>query len=191
MSLDFAEPSPSQTVEGYRQLNQGIRIFHEHQHPDVDILAIPGLGTNPEECWTWQPSKKKTKTPKSAVPTPLDDESNVEHQEAERGRKFNWIRDPEGIASLFEKKSRIMLYDYASAYSGRYKVKATMKSICTWLLADLKEKRKVRENETSLRLMNPYISQEATEINRPLIMIGHSMGGIVIAKVRFLSARCG
>lgn len=44
--------------------------------------------------------------------------------------------------SLFP-KSRIMLYDYASAWQGKRKVRATMKSICTWLLDDLREKRKV------------------------------------------------
>lgn len=143
MSLDFAEPSISEAAEGYRHLGQGIKIFHEHQHPDVDILAIPGLGTHPEECWTWESSKKISKSSKPAVSIPPDDDSTIQQQDGERTRKFNWIRDSDGIASLFERKSRIMLYDYASAYRGRYKVKATMRSICTMLLTDLNEKRKV------------------------------------------------
>lgn len=42
-----------------------------------------------------------------------------------------------------------MLYDYASAWRGRRKVRATMKSICTWLLDDLREKRKVERHPHS------------------------------------------
>lgn len=66
-------------------------------------------------------------------------------QYAEPARQFNWIRDPDGLASIFP-KSRIMLYDYASAWYGDKKVRATMKGICTWLLDDLTEKRKVSKD---------------------------------------------
>lgn len=97
-------------------------------------------------------------------------------------RQFNWITDPEGLASLFP-KARIMLYDYASAWRGGNKVTATMRSLCTWLLDDLKEKRKVREIYLNELDASADIWKEATEITRPLIMIGHSMGGVVITKV--------
>lgn len=43
-----------------------------------------------------------------------------------------------------------MLYDYASAWRGSKKVRATMKSVCTILLDDLNEKRKVRKCSRSL-----------------------------------------
>lgn len=65
-----------------------------------------------------------------------------------------------------------MLYSYASAWKGSLKVRATMRSICTVLLEDLKEKRKA-----------------GTEATRPLVFIGHSMGGVVIAKVS-LAVQC-
>lgn len=79
-----------------------------------------------------------------------------------------------------------MLYDYASAWTGKLKVRATMKSICTWLLDDLQEKRKVSHFTSSFPKRSPaYIlaRQGGNEITRPLIIIGHSMGGIVAAKV--------
>ena len=81
-----------------------------------------------------------------------------------------------------------MLYDYASAWQGKRKVRATMKSICTWLLDDLREKRKAGFRLGCL-LSRPYTDESSrqggSEITRSLIIIGHSMGGIVAAKVRF------
>lgn len=47
-----------------------------------------------------------------------------------------------------------MLYDYASAWRGALKVRATMKSICTVLLDDLQEKRKAR---ITYHLLHPNI----------------------------------
>ena len=145
---------------------------------------MPGLGTNPQECWTWTASdredgKRSKTTNSSATPDPF----NVHQPTAEPRRQFNWLRDADGLASLFP-KSRIMLYDYASAWIGRRKVRATMKSISTWLLDDLKEKRKVCASCTvPCRSAKTDTSKGGTEITRPLIMIGHSMGGIVIVKV--------
>lgn len=85
------------------------------------IVVVPGLGTNPEECWNWKPSPGEKDKDKKAP--------------------FNWIFDPDGLASLY-RRSRIMLYDFASAWYGDKKVRAPMKSICDVLLVDLKEKRK-------------------------------------------------
>lgn len=106
---------------------------------------MPGLGANPKECWTWKAGVKKDgKRSKTTNAIPLLDSAEPDLDAAEQERSFNWIRDADGIASLFP-RSRIMLYDYASAWYGSKKVKATMKGICTWLLDDLKEKRKVCE----------------------------------------------
>lgn len=55
---------------------------------------------------------------------------------------FNWLEDADGLARAFP-QARIMLYDYASAWIGALKVRATMRSICLWLLEDLNAKRKV------------------------------------------------
>ncbi|KAF2223068.1 hypothetical protein BDZ85DRAFT_183030, partial [Elsinoe ampelina] len=85
-------------------------------------------------------------------------------QKQEVIRKFNWIKDADGLAALFP-SARIILYDYASAWKGRRKVKATMDNIARVLLDGLME-----------------IRTGPTETSRPLVFIGHSMGGLVIAK---------
>ncbi|KAK5115752.1 hypothetical protein LTR62_000841 [Meristemomyces frigidus] len=154
-------PPRQNVVTLNRDIGQGIKVFNDPPHADVDILAVPGLGANPEECWTWSPPGKQSRnTRQNGTDDPAVD--------IERGsnvrQDFNWIRDRDGLAILFP-KARIMLYDYASAWKGRNKVRATMKSICTVLLDDISEKRK----------------HEAASA-RPIIWIGHSMGGVVIAK---------
>lgn len=116
------------------------------------------------ECWTWPDAKGSTGQPKKQTQTTTP--TSTESAAANSARKFNWIRDKDGLASLFP-KSRIMLYNYASAWTGSLKVRATMRSICTVLLEDLNQKR-----------------QAGMEATRPLVFIGHSMGGVVIAKVR-------
>ncbi|KAF2768853.1 hypothetical protein EJ03DRAFT_112885 [Teratosphaeria nubilosa] len=162
MSLDYEDRNPMRT-KIYRTLGQGLSIFHEAQDPDIDIVAIPRLGANPEESWTWTSSKGG---PGRSIAAYWQTPENTEtpQQDSQAKKEFNWIRDKDGLASLYP-KSRVMLYDYASAWQGSRKVRATMKSICIWLLDDLSERRK-----------------SPTEITRPLIFIGHSMAGIIIAK---------
>lgn len=89
------------------------------------------------ECWTWTARNSKDKDKPSLE---LSDDATTQPQTR---RSFNWLRDREGLAHLFP-QSRIMLYDYASAWQGSRKVRATMKSVCVFLLEMLKENRKVR-----------------------------------------------
>ncbi|KAH6877086.1 hypothetical protein B0T10DRAFT_566417 [Thelonectria olida] len=75
---------------------------------------------------------------------------------------FNWISDKEGIARDFP-NARILLYMYESAYMGPLKVTQFIDNLASTLLDGLHSK---RENPGS----------------RPIVFIGHSMGGLVIAK---------
>jgi hypothetical protein len=104
------------------------------------ILAVHGLGTNPVECWTWKPGANDASGSDGQDGPPASSRAAGSSK-----RRFNWLQDPDGLASLFP-KARIMLYDYASAWKGKRKVRATMQSICTWLLDDLREKRKVNSS---------------------------------------------
>ncbi|KAJ4416134.1 hypothetical protein N0V85_002402 [Neurospora sp. IMI 360204] len=77
--------------------------------------------------------------------------------------KFNWATDKDGGIIKDFPKARILLYMYESAWVGDYKVKQFMNNIAHTLLTCLKTKRKHCRN-------------------RPIVFIGHSMGGLVIAK---------
>jgi hypothetical protein len=152
MSTEFEEKITRQSSV-YRALGQGIKTLQILTMPkwskivvycsrcssadDNDsILAVPGLGTNPVECWTWKPGANDTPEPDGQHGPPASSRATGS------SKHFNWLQDPDGLASLFP-KARIMLYDYASAWKGKRKVRSTMQSICTWLLDDLREKRKV------------------------------------------------
>ncbi|KAK6495994.1 hypothetical protein TWF481_002023 [Arthrobotrys musiformis] len=118
----------------YEIVQQGIKELHNPTNPDVDIVAVPGLGAPPLESW------------KSADPK----------------LEFNWLTDKDGLAKEFP-RARVLLYMYQSAWTGPLKVRQFMSNLSMTLLYGLKEKRKDAPR-------------------RPIVFIGHSMGGIVIAK---------
>ncbi|KAI0833055.1 hypothetical protein F5Y06DRAFT_185254 [Hypoxylon sp. FL0890] len=74
---------------------------------------------------------------------------------------FNWTTD--GLVRDFP-RARILLYMYESAWTGSLKVKQFMSNIAMTLLNGLSSKREGRIQR------------------RPIVFIGHSMGGLVIAK---------
>ncbi|KAI0169704.1 hypothetical protein GGR52DRAFT_478508 [Hypoxylon sp. FL1284] len=74
---------------------------------------------------------------------------------------FNWTTN--GLVRDFP-RARILLYMYESAWTGSLKVRAFMSNIAMSLLSGLKSKR------------------EGHVQRRPIVFIGHSMGGLVIAK---------
>ncbi|KAK5170087.1 uncharacterized protein LTR77_004671 [Saxophila tyrrhenica] len=99
MSVEYEEKKIRRTP------GQGITIFHQHEYPDVDILAVPGLGTDPVECWTRNTDKK----PHSSSATDALEAEGAPPRAPQKNGGFNWLRDPDGLASVFP-KSRIMVH---------------------------------------------------------------------------------
>ncbi|KAM0550707.1 hypothetical protein ACHAPJ_008772 [Fusarium lateritium] len=118
------------------KVHDGIRIYHNPDNADVDIVAVPGLGAHPEQCWTG---------------------------ETQNGGTFNWLKDEKGLVSV-SATARIMLWQNASAWVGRNRVDQDLYSLAHELLVALQD---VRKSEAS---------------RRAVVFIGHSMGGLVIAK---------
>ncbi|KAL7953358.1 hypothetical protein V8C34DRAFT_321248 [Trichoderma compactum] len=75
---------------------------------------------------------------------------------------FNWTTHADGLQRDFP-RARLLLYMYDSAWTGQLKVKQFMGNIAMGLLVGLRSKR-----ENCQR--------------RPIVFIGHSMGGLVVAK---------
>ncbi|KAI1335246.1 hypothetical protein F5Y15DRAFT_398616 [Xylariaceae sp. FL0016] len=86
--------------------------------------------------------------------------ANPEESWVSASSKYNWTTD--GLVRDFP-KARILLYMYESAWTGSLKVKQFMSNIAMSLLTSLKSKREGCQR-------------------RPIVFIGHSMGGLVIAK---------
>lgn len=76
---------------------------------------------------------------------------------------FNWTKDPkEGLARDYP-KARFLLFQYESSWTGGLKVKQNIYNIAITLLVGLRSTREQRSNAA-------------------IVLIGHSMGGLVIAK---------
>ncbi|KAI1125379.1 hypothetical protein F5Y10DRAFT_247292 [Nemania abortiva] len=86
--------------------------------------------------------------------------ANPEESWKSESTKFNWTT--EALVRDFP-KSRVLLYKYQSAWTGALKVKQFMPSIAMALLIGLQSEREKCQR-------------------RPIVFIGHSMGGLVIAK---------
>ncbi|KAK8098867.1 uncharacterized protein PG998_012108 [Apiospora kogelbergensis] len=117
--------------------DQGIKQLYPEKDtyvPEVDIVLVPGLATNPEECWG--------------------------------DKNFNWPTD--SLAKDFP-KSRILLYMFESEWKGTFKVKQFMDNLAMGLLKGIDANRD-KESE-----------------RRPIVFIGHSMGGLIIAKAVVLA----
>ncbi|KAI0459832.1 hypothetical protein F5B21DRAFT_454360 [Xylaria acuta] len=86
--------------------------------------------------------------------------ANPEESWKSEGTKFNWTT--EALIKDFP-KSRVLLYKYQSAWTGALKVKQFMANIAMAMLTSLQSVREKCQR-------------------RPIVFIGHSMGGLVIAK---------
>jgi ankyrin repeat protein len=91
---------------------------------------------------------------------------------SETPRGFNWLTDEqEGIRSDIP-KSRVLLYHYDSRWLGAQAKEQTIYNVAILLLESIVEKRKGED-----------------EVARPLVLLAHSMGGLVVAKALALAAQ--
>jgi triacylglycerol esterase/lipase EstA (alpha/beta hydrolase family) len=93
---------------------------------------------------------------------------------------FNWVSDEDGIAREFQ-NARILLYHSESSWTGAIKVKQFLGNLAQTLLEGLKVKREVGlQTAADIAVVN---HAQNSALVRPITFIGHSMGGLVIAKV--------
>ncbi len=90
-------------------------IFFPYVLMRPSIVAIPGLGANPAKSWMWDEKDEKS---------------------------FNWLADKDGLQKDFP-KARVMLYYYASAYRGAFKIKQHLTNIAKVMLDAIQLQREV------------------------------------------------
>ncbi|KAK3687685.1 hypothetical protein B0T22DRAFT_457811 [Podospora appendiculata] len=131
--------TPAKKGRPAKVVEQGVFVLWSAKKADVDIVAVPGLGADPDRCWTKD--------------------------------GFDWLTHKDGLQKDFDNtnnetariNARVLLYKNPSAWQGKFKVKALLHDLASTLLNGLAGKR--------------------VDVNRrPIVFIGHSMGGLVIAK---------
>ncbi|KAJ8108248.1 hypothetical protein OPT61_g8306 [Boeremia exigua] len=132
----------------------------------IGIIAVPGLGANPIDCWKYTGGDSRAAPTGSSTSPKATGSTQTAETDASKG--FNWLTNAKGLISQFP-RARIMLYQYASAWRGDYAVRNPFDSIASGLLEGLMDNRDVHQDK------------------RPIIFIGHSMGGLVIAKAMCLA----
>ncbi|KAK3323976.1 hypothetical protein B0T19DRAFT_427410 [Cercophora scortea] len=131
--------TPARTGHPAKDVEQGVFELWSAKKVDVDIVAVPGLGADPDRCWV--------------------------------KNDFNWLNSKDGLKKDFDNtnnetariNARVLLYKNPSAWQGKFKVKALLNDLASTLLEGLAGKR-------------------VGVKRRPIVFIGHSMGGLVIAK---------
>ncbi|KAK2589758.1 hypothetical protein QQS21_012564 [Conoideocrella luteorostrata] len=97
----------------------------------VDIIAVPGLGSNADWSWTWR----------------------------DEARQINWLKDTDMLPAVVP-KSRIMAYHYDSKWHSQ--APKTRLQLC---------------GEDLIRNLHSFRNAPR---DRPIIFVGHSLGGNVI-----------
>ena len=129
------------------KITQGLEVLYAGENGDatVDIIAVPGLGSNPDTAFD---SFKKTSDGRT---------------------QFNWLTDDKGLRDKFP-TARVLLYKAESRWIKEAAVNQSMKNLASNLLTAILSKR------------------EGIQSDRPIIFVGHSMGGLIVAKAITLAA---
>ncbi|EPE24649.1 TPR-like protein [Glarea lozoyensis ATCC 20868] len=162
--------------------------------PTVDIIAVQGLGSHPYYTWEAKsprimqvdgkssqskevPSERKSRSTKfktyfkiptcSRRPTVTPEHVLTDANEGGHSRKCMWIRDL--LVPLFP-EARIATYSYKSDWRDR-NIKTTLRECALLFLNVLKQNRGGEE-----------------ERQRPIILIGHSLGCLVIQQALVIAA---
>ncbi|KAK2612660.1 hypothetical protein QQS21_001277 [Conoideocrella luteorostrata] len=168
MISDSVRPNRPTREERLAQVTHGLEEFHGGERNgdteglgeiEYDIVAVPGLGADPIQCWAGP--KPNTTRPDQRDTLNLNDDNESE--------PFNWLTSVEGLHDNFP-HARIMIFHYSSAWHGDFLVRDGFSRIALGLLASLHDKRGKNMHKT-----------------RPIIFIGHGVGGLIIAKAMCLA----
>ncbi|KFZ13980.1 hypothetical protein V501_03452 [Pseudogymnoascus sp. VKM F-4519 (FW-2642)] len=149
---------------GVTQAEYPIHILHDDDEAAVDIVAVHGLGANPNYAWIWLPKNNPPDNPNYP------------------DKPLNWLKDLLPSKLLSSKlPCRVMAFNYSSKWF-LDAPQVRLSNISDNLLDSL------RNNRTKVGLhlfdyQEQVINNPPKATNRPLIFIGHSFGGNLIEQV--------
>ena len=183
---------------------RAIKSACPHTNKSPSVVAVQGLGAH--KYYTWvktkssptQQEKSKSLSKSDLIPrrrkiAPTTPESNNAAQSSDPAKTINnasvevmWLRD---LLPRFLPNARIATYSYKSDW--RQDVKTNLRKCGEQLLNVLYQHRSSEKVSPLIFArcfyMQLILNTPAQEARRPLIFIGHSLGGLVIKQVRFTS----
>ncbi|PQE27705.1 WD40 YVTN repeat-like-containing protein [Rutstroemia sp. NJR-2017a WRK4] len=157
-----------ETLKMPRQIDSrdlGLQVLVDCESPDVDIVAVHGLGATPSTTWT-----KAVKQQERAEPKNINWYSNLmmllpatgTKAPVQEEKRINWLSDPTMLPALVT-NARIMSFNYDSNWYGDDAIKLRLVHVANDLSRELER-------------------QQRDCSSRRLIFIGHCFGGLVIEK---------
>ncbi|PQE28652.1 and NB-ARC domain-containing protein [Rutstroemia sp. NJR-2017a WRK4] len=173
-----------ETLKMPRQIDSrdlGLQVLVDCESPDVDIVAVHGLGATPSTTWT-----KAVKQQERAEPKNINWYSNLmmllpttgTKAPVQEEKRINWLSDPTMLPALVT-NARIMTFNYDSNWYGDDAIKLRLVHVANDLSRELERQRRVRLVKACP--LNLIYFQDCS--SRRLIFIGHCFGGLVIEKV--------
>lgn len=132
----------------------GIKILVNPPDPAVDIIAVHGLGATPATTWTKQKPRELNEA--HAESANANQKNNAEKE------RINWLSHDTMLPAV-AKNTRIMAFNYDSNWYGEDAVRLRLDNVANYFIETVNRKRK-------------------DFAQRPLILIGHCFGGLVIEK---------
>ncbi|PQE16118.1 WD40 YVTN repeat-like-containing domain protein [Rutstroemia sp. NJR-2017a BBW] len=157
-----------ETLKMPRQIDSrelGLQVLVDCESPDVDIVAVHGLGATSSTTWTKAVKQQERVEPKNInwyssltmlLPT-TGTKAPVQEE-----KRINWLSDPTMLPALVT-NARIMTFNYDSNWYGDDAIKLRLVHIANDLSRELERQRRDCPS-------------------RRLIFIGHCFGGLVIEK---------
>ena len=143
-------------------------------NPSLDIIFVHGLQGHPEHTWTYhrkavqEPPGKNVRPSKLKFWKPKADKANSTDNDTEVGRDGDTTYWPNELLAHDLPTARIFTYGYDSSVSHFFNGPANQNSI----------------TDNGRALLSSIASQRHHCLGRPLLLIVHSLGGIVVKSVR-------
>ncbi|PQE05350.1 vegetative incompatibility het-e-1 protein [Rutstroemia sp. NJR-2017a BVV2] len=176
-----------ETLKMPRQIDSrdlGLKVLVDCESPDIDIVAVHGLGATPSTTWT-----KAVKQQERAEPKNINWYSNLmmllpttgTKAPIQEEKRINWLSDPTMLPALVT-NARIMTFNYDSNWYGDDAIKLRLVHIANDLSRELERQQRISVPDAEPVLVRATTNSFQDCPSRRLIFIGHCFGSLVIEK---------